>query len=202
MSEQSFRNSCFLFPLEVIDYVQKKFQELESPNKLNVYIGHGAKAWVSDFNHPHYMAGRKAMKTGENAEERRLVLERTGPLNLHIMSRGVHTLKLSGFKASPTLFLWGSCCKSPTGTASQMHAGTSCSYGSIPGVIISVVLVLFCSVFGVEPDLTREGGSIPVTLTFQEATGRNVMLLPLGSSDDGAHSQNEKINRLDSPPCP
>lgn len=51
------------------------------------------------------------------------------------------------------------------------------------------------TVFGVEPDLTREGGSIPVTLTFQEATGRNVMLLPVGSSDDGAHSQNEKLNR-------
>ncbi|MEQ2161689.1 hypothetical protein GOODEAATRI_012092, partial [Goodea atripinnis] len=29
-----------------------------------------------------------------------------------------------------------------------------------------------------------------------EATGRNVMLLPVGSSDDGAHSQNEKINRF------
>ena len=51
------------------------------------------------------------------------------------------------------------------------------------------------SVFGVEPDLTREGGSIPVALTFQDATGCNVMLLPLGSSDDGAHSQNEKLNR-------
>lgn len=50
-------------------------------------------------------------------------------------------------------------------------------------------------VFGVEPDLTREGGSIPVTLTFQEATEKNVMLLPIGSCDDGAHSQNEKINR-------
>lgn len=50
-------------------------------------------------------------------------------------------------------------------------------------------------VFGVEPDLTREGCSIPVTLTFQEATGQNVMLLPVGSSDDGAHSQNEKLNR-------
>ena len=60
-----------------------------------------------------------------------------------------------------------------------------------------LVAILFSlpSVFGVEPDLTREGGSIPVTLTFQEATGRNVMLLPLGSSDDGAHSQNEKLNR-------
>ncbi|KAG7273567.1 hypothetical protein CRUP_019813 [Coryphaenoides rupestris] len=98
---------------QVKDYLQKKFSELDSPNKMVVSMGHGAKAWVSDFNHPHYMAGRKAMKT----------------------------------------------------------------------------------VFGVEPDLTREGGSIPVTLTFQEATGRNVMLLPLGSSDDGAHSQNEKLNR-------
>lgn len=58
-------------------------------------------------------------------------------------------------------------------------------------------MFFFCYsvVFGVEPDLTREGGSIPVTLTFQEATGRNVMLLPVGSSDDGAHSQNEKLNR-------
>uniref|UniRef100_A0A672J2X8 Peptidase M20 dimerisation domain-containing protein n=1 Tax=Salarias fasciatus TaxID=181472 RepID=A0A672J2X8_SALFA len=98
---------------QVIDHLQSKFNELGSPNKMKVDMGHGAKAWVSDFNHPHYMAGRKAMKT----------------------------------------------------------------------------------VFGVEPDLTREGGSIPVTLTFQEATGRNVMLLPVGSSDDGAHSQNEKINR-------
>jgi len=50
-------------------------------------------------------------------------------------------------------------------------------------------------VYGVTPDLTREGGSIPVTLTFQEATGKNVMLLPVGCGDDGAHSQNEKLNR-------
>lgn len=50
-------------------------------------------------------------------------------------------------------------------------------------------------VYGVEPDLTREGGSIPVTLTFQEATGKNVMLMPMGAADDGAHSQNEKIDK-------
>ena len=49
-------------------------------------------------------------------------------------------------------------------------------------------------VYGIEPDLTREGGSIPVTISLEEATGKNVILLPLGSSDDGAHSQNEKIN--------
>lgn len=59
----------------------------------------------------------------------------------------------------------------------------------------NIYILLHFAVFGVEPDLTREGGSIPVTLTFQEATGRNVMLLPVGSSDDGAHSQNEKLNR-------
>ncbi|XP_047382592.1 cytosolic non-specific dipeptidase isoform X2 [Sciurus carolinensis] len=98
---------------QVTSYLTKKFAELHSPNKFKVYMCHGGKPWVSDFNHPHYMAGRRALKT----------------------------------------------------------------------------------VFGVEPDLTREGGSIPVTLTFQEATGKNVMLLPVGSADDGAHSQNEKLNR-------
>ncbi|KAJ7390427.1 Metallopeptidase M20 [Desmophyllum pertusum] len=51
------------------------------------------------------------------------------------------------------------------------------------------------TVFKTEPDMTREGGSIPVTLTLQEATGKNVMLLPLGACDDGAHSQNEKFDR-------
>lgn len=51
------------------------------------------------------------------------------------------------------------------------------------------------TVYGEEPDMTREGGSIPVTLTFEEVTGKNVMLLPIGACDDGAHSQNEKINR-------
>ena len=55
--------------------------------------------------------------------------------------------------------------------------------------------MLFISVFRTDPDMTREGGSIPVTLTLQEATGKNVMLLPLGACDDGAHSQNEKMDR-------
>lgn len=42
--------------------------------------------------------------------------------------------------------------------------------------------------------MIREGGSIPVTLTFEEILGKNVMLLSLGCSDDGAHSQNEKMD--------
>jgi len=50
-------------------------------------------------------------------------------------------------------------------------------------------------VWGVKPDLTREGGSIPITLTFEEATGKNVLLLPMGSSTDAAHSINEKLDR-------
>ena len=32
----------------------------------------------------------------------------------------------------------------------------------------------------------REGGSIPVTLTFANSLGVNVMLLPMGRGDDGA----------------
>jgi nonspecific dipeptidase len=76
-------------------------------------MGHSGRSWVADFNHPHYLAGREAIKT----------------------------------------------------------------------------------VYGMEPDMIREGGSIPVTLTLEETTGKNVMLLPIGACDDGAHSQNEKINR-------
>jgi len=50
-------------------------------------------------------------------------------------------------------------------------------------------------VYKVKPNLTREGGSIPVTLSMQNATGKSVMLIPIGGCDDGAHSQNEKIDR-------
>ena len=50
-------------------------------------------------------------------------------------------------------------------------------------------------IFNVTPDFTREGGSIPVTLTFQEALQKTVLLLPMGRADDGAHSINEKLDR-------
>jgi Cys-Gly metallodipeptidase DUG1 len=51
------------------------------------------------------------------------------------------------------------------------------------------------SVFHVDPDMTREGGSIPITITFEQATGKNCLLLPMGSSNDMAHSINEKLDR-------
>jgi len=51
------------------------------------------------------------------------------------------------------------------------------------------------AIWGKEPNYTREGGSIPVTLTFAEALGVNVLLLPMGRGDDGAHSTNEKLDK-------
>lgn len=48
------------------------------------------------------------------------------------------------------------------------------------------VYVSFQAVYNQAPDYTREGGSIPVTLTFAEALGVNVLLLPMGRGDDGA----------------
>jgi len=50
------------------------------------------------------------------------------------------------------------------------------------------------TVYGVKPDLTREGGSIPVALSFAEVLKKNLLLLPLGRADDGAHSTNEKLD--------
>jgi Cys-Gly metallodipeptidase DUG1 len=49
-------------------------------------------------------------------------------------------------------------------------------------------------VWGVVPDFTREGGSIPITLTFEKELGVDVLLLPMGRGDDGAHSINEKLD--------
>jgi len=96
----------------VVAYCNKVWASRKSPNKMVASMFHGGRCWLSDPDHPNYVAGSRATKM----------------------------------------------------------------------------------VYGVEPDLTREGGSIPVTLTLQEATGKNVILLPMGAADDGAHSQNEKID--------
>ncbi|EDV59873.1 cytosolic non-specific dipeptidase [Drosophila erecta] len=96
----------------VVKYLNDKWAERGSPNKMKVTMLSAGKPWTEDPNHPHYEAAKRAIK----------------------------------------------------------------------------------HVFSVEPDMTREGGSIPVTLTLQEATGKNVILVPVGACDDGAHSQNEKID--------
>ncbi|ODV78700.1 CNDP dipeptidase [Suhomyces tanzawaensis NRRL Y-17324] len=49
-------------------------------------------------------------------------------------------------------------------------------------------------VWGIVPDFTREGGSIPITLSFEQKLGVDVLLLPMGRGDDGAHSINEKLD--------
>lgn len=96
----------------VVDYLQQKWKDYGSPNKMKVYMTDGGKPWIENPTHPHYSAGIKATK----------------------------------------------------------------------------------HVYKTEPNFIREGGSIPVTLTLQKATGKNVILLPIGAGDDGAHSQNEKID--------
>lgn len=51
-------------------------------------------------------------------------------------------------------------------------------------------------VWNVSPDMTREGGSIPVTLTFESQLEKPVLLLPMGRGDDGAHSASEKLDKI------
>ena len=50
-------------------------------------------------------------------------------------------------------------------------------------------------VWGVDPDLTREGGSMPAALTFESMTNVKAMLLPIGQSTDGAHSNRERMSK-------
>ena len=60
--------------------------------------------------------------------------------------------------------------------------------------MLLIALYFLSLVHGVQPDMTRDGCSIPVTLALQNAMQKNIVLLPIGACDDGAHSQNEKIN--------
>lgn len=50
----------------VREYLEKKFIERNSPNKMSVRMDHGAKSWVSDFNHPHYQAAKNAVTRGKS----------------------------------------------------------------------------------------------------------------------------------------
>lgn len=46
----------------VVDYVNKKFAEWGSPNKMKCYMAHGGKPWTENPNHVHYQAAAKATK--------------------------------------------------------------------------------------------------------------------------------------------
>jgi acetylornithine deacetylase/succinyl-diaminopimelate desuccinylase-like protein len=48
--------------------------------------------------------------------------------------------------------------------------------------------------FGAEPVLVREGGSVPVSVDFQEALRPMLMLTGFGLPDDALHSPNEKMD--------
>jgi acetylornithine deacetylase/succinyl-diaminopimelate desuccinylase-like protein len=97
----------------VTQHLNNKFASLNSPNKIEVKMQHGARSWLSDPKHPNFAAAARATE----------------------------------------------------------------------------------KVYGASPDYTREGGSIPITSAFEEATKMNVCLLPVGACDDMAHSQNEKYNK-------
>ena len=48
--------------------------------------------------------------------------------------------------------------------------------------------------FGAEPVFTREGGTLPVTVTFQEELGTTSILMGFGLPDDNAHAPDEGLD--------
>ncbi|MGI8563021.1 MAG: dipeptidase [Candidatus Dormibacter sp.] len=52
----------------------------------------------------------------------------------------------------------------------------------------------FQAAFGAAPLLTREGGSVPVTLDFQEALRTQLIVTGFGLPDDALHSPNERYS--------
>jgi acetylornithine deacetylase/succinyl-diaminopimelate desuccinylase-like protein len=52
----------------------------------------------------------------------------------------------------------------------------------------------FKAAFGAEPVLVREGGSIPVTIDFQEALAPKLLVTGFGLPGDALHSPNERMS--------
>ena len=51
----------------------------------------------------------------------------------------------------------------------------------------------FSAAFGSPPTLVREGGSVPITVDFQEALDARLMVTGFGLPDDALHSPNERM---------
>eukprot|EP00079_Xenopus_tropicalis_P016438 XP_004915323.1 PREDICTED: beta-Ala-His dipeptidase isoform X2 [Xenopus tropicalis] len=58
----------FLHDTKVTDYLEAKFSERKSPNKIKVKMVIGAKPWLADMNEPQYLAARRAVKRVFNLE--------------------------------------------------------------------------------------------------------------------------------------
>lgn len=71
--------------------------------------------------------------------------------------------------------------------------------GARPGIVPFRRRLFRVAVFGTEPDMIRDGSTIPIAKIFQDVAQKSVLMVPLGAVDDGEHSQNEKINRWGPP---
>jgi acetylornithine deacetylase/succinyl-diaminopimelate desuccinylase-like protein len=52
----------------------------------------------------------------------------------------------------------------------------------------------FAAAYGSPPVFVREGGSVPVTVDFQQALHTNLLVTGFGLPDDGLHSPNERMS--------
>jgi len=59
--------------------------------------------------------------------------------------------------------------------------------------LIQLALAAIRDGFGVEPAVTREGGSVPIVQAFKEILAAETLLIALGLSDDNWHAPDEKF---------
>ena len=72
--------------------------------------------------------------------------------------------------------------------------GAEAVFGFAHGPQAQAALRALEKIFGREPILMREGGSIPIVNEFKKILGADSLLLGLGLPDDNAHSPNEKFD--------
>lgn len=78
-------------------------------------------------------------------------------------------------------------------TVTDLHGGMPATT-PIDSFGMKAAMKALADVFGKEPYLTREGGSIPIVNSFASILGAPTVLMGFGLPDQDAHSPNEKMN--------
>ncbi|XP_062985872.1 beta-Ala-His dipeptidase [Elgaria multicarinata webbii] len=85
--------------------------------------------------------------------------------------------------------------KSPNKLTVTMQMGASPWVANIRDPQFEAAKKAIKKVFKQDPDMIRDGATIPIARMFQKITKKSVMMFPIGAVDDGEHSQKEKISR-------
>lgn len=162
---------------KVEKYLHDEFAKLNTKCTMKIEYLHGGIPWVADFKHWNYEAAKIATEVSSGT------ITRCSFLRVDIGGDpSAHPIAFSPWAAASRPCTMFALCVNPTlthdcpprtYTSRRLTSRGKVRHPDLRERLFSLIIFI-------------AGGSIPVTLTFAENLGVNVLLLPMGRGDDGA----------------